>query len=127
MTSKSECYWNLHKSLFSCRSKGRVYGHRNEICVADAQLVVRKTGRDKVRAERKKNVHAFVRGWEFVRDQYNWPADMNENDTFERITYNPYVNDTFIMRRNGQPVTHADLVVGYIGKAGKPVLWALNP
>ena len=61
---KVEVYFNLHKKLFSVRSvaTGRVMFHTYEVCIDNPKFVVRKAGRDKVLRERKKNVHAFVRG-----------------------------------------------------------------
>ena len=60
---KIEIYFNLHKKTWSVRQEGKVVQHTNFICVRDPQYVVRKTGKEKVRREKRKNVHAFVRGY----------------------------------------------------------------
>ena len=59
-----EVYFNLHKKVFSVRSvmTGRVILHTDKVHISNPKFVVRKSGRDKVLRERKKNVHAFVRG-----------------------------------------------------------------
>jgi hypothetical protein len=57
-----EVYYNLHKKCFSIRHKGIVISHANTVKLADVTFVVRKAGRERVLREKKKNVHAFVRG-----------------------------------------------------------------
>ena len=59
---KIEVYWNLHKEMFSVRHKGKVIAHVACINVKDAKFVVQKAGRERVLREKKKNVHAFIRG-----------------------------------------------------------------
>ena len=62
-----EVYWNLHKRLFSVRAlegenKGRVIDHAYGVRLSDATFVSQPAGRERVRREGVKNVHAFVRG-----------------------------------------------------------------
>lgn len=62
-----EVYWNFHRKCYSVRAlegpyKGRVTQHRRNIQITDATFVVRPGGRAKTLRERRKNVHAFVRG-----------------------------------------------------------------
>ena len=122
-----DVYWNLHRSLFSVRSRetGRVIGHWGGIWVANADLVVQPAGRDRVRREGKKNVHAFIRGLLYDIK----PTVLGADPSFEghlphhRISYNPYENDTFVSRVTGQPVTSASMVRA-IAVGGRPMLWA---
>jgi len=87
-----ECYWNLHKHTFSMRdcSTGRVIAHPTEFMLHDVTFVVQPAGQARVRRERRKNVHAFVRGT--LLDMpcgnpalYGWPT-----------YYNPFKWDTFM-------------------------------
>lgn len=111
-----DCYWNLHKHCYSVRArsgpnKGRIIAHATEVNLINVTLVVNKAGKQRVRTERRKNVHAFLRGtWGEAPIQHNG------------ITYNPYIHDTFVQRDNGQPVLAADAVHGVICN-GKPALY----
>lgn len=103
-----ECYWNLHVGGFSVRSlegdrKGRVIAHVPTVRLADATFTVQPAGRAKVLREKRKNVHAFVRGrWQqSLPDLVRWV-----------VTYNPYKHDSFVDANTGAPVHAARLAVG---------------
>ena len=89
-------YFNLHKKLFSVRSRktGKVIGHYHNVNLADAEFRVGQAGRAKVLREKKKNVHAGVAG-EMVNDYHR---DENGNYTLDttKVTYNPYKYDSFV-------------------------------
>jgi len=94
---KIEVYRNLHKKCFSLRKNGIVIKHLlddEQLFIKDIKFVVRPAGRKKVLREKKKNVHAFVRGY------YN--AFPGENCVYPRfrdvVAYNPYRADTFMCR-----------------------------
>jgi len=89
---KIEVYFNLHKKVWSVRQSGKVVGHTNYIQVKDPQYVVSQKGNERVRREKKKNVHAFVRGYVEKR----LPVFPRKN-TF--VTYNPYKNSSFVIRK----------------------------
>lgn len=103
-----EIYWNLHKRVYSVRAltgidRGRVIAHVDAFALSNVMFVVNKAGRAKVLAERRKNVHAFVRGiWkdEPVTAQTDAPT----------AYYNPYSGDTFMSE--GSPLTEAPYCVG---------------
>jgi hypothetical protein len=65
---KVEVYFNLHKSCYSIRCnedgvlKGIVVAHAKAVELKDVTARVSPAGRDRVRREGKKNVHAFIRG-----------------------------------------------------------------
>jgi hypothetical protein len=89
-----EVYWNFHRKCYSVRAlegpdKGRVVQHRRDLQIAGAKLVVRKAGREKVLRERRKNVHAFVRG-HLVEG-----ASLSMNGASVGVGYNPYQMDSF--------------------------------
>lgn len=119
---KVEVYWNLHRDCFSVRSlegdhKGRVIAHLPEVRLADARFVVQPAGREKVRREKRKTVHAFVRG----RWQQSVP-----NVIRVCVSYNPYKHDTFVLAHggsaHGEPVHAARFAVGTVTAEGRPVL-----
>ena len=62
-----QAYWNIHRKCWSVvalegEQKGRVISHTKYVSIKDARLVVQEGGRQRVLKEKKKNVHAFVRG-----------------------------------------------------------------
>ena len=106
-----EVYWNLHKHLFSVRAlegpnKGRVISHSHGITLTDVKFAVQPAGRERVRREGKKNVHAFVRG----RVANSGFEDCHEDFNDEKITYNPYIYDTFVNAKTKEPIFKADCV-----------------
>ena len=99
-----EVYFNLHKHVFSVRqcSTGRVILHTDKVHIRDPQFVVRKSGRDRVLREGKKNVHAFVRGEITHFDDFD-PDCMG----YSLVSYNPYKFDTFVDVEGLAPVRTA--------------------
>ena len=103
-----EVYFNLHKHVFSVRqcSTGRVILHTDKVHIRDPQFVVRKSGRERVLREGKKNVHAFVRGEIVHFDDFN-PDYLN----YSLVSYNPYKFDTFVDVCDTTPVRTAKRAV----------------
>jgi len=121
---KVEVYWNLHKNCFSVRDckTGRVIRHTNDMYLYDAKFVVRQAGRRKVLEEKRKNVHAFVRGY---------MAPESAQDTSDKpngyATYNPYKYDTFVDYETKKPLDTASVVYlfryGVNGKQKGAIQW----
>jgi hypothetical protein len=99
-----EVYYNLHKKCFSIRHKGIVISHANTVKLADVTFVVRKAGRERVLREKKKNVHAFVRG-------NLLPPDNVAKNLFSTARYNPYMRDSFFDASTYDPLHKADMVL----------------
>lgn len=103
-----DVYYNLHKRGWSVRSRvsGKVMDVVQSIALTDVRFVVQPAGREKVRREKKKTVHAFCRGTlTHINDipfTELWPVAI--------ITYNPYKNETFINKDTGVPVEQAKWV-----------------
>lgn len=107
-----EVYRNLHTDTWSLRqAHGRVLAHPDTVILNDPVFVVRRAGRDRVRAEGRKNVHAFVRGEVLVLTDPVDPTDWRE------ATYNPYRHDSFVDVETGAPVTRA--AVAWLRKDGE--------
>ena len=88
-----DVYFNLHRKCFSVRcAKSRlVIAHRDEVLLEDVTFKVSEAGRQRVLREKKKNVHAVMRG--------TW-VDMNGGQEIvmqsgRDIMYNPYKAPTF--------------------------------
>lgn len=109
-------YFNITKKCFSVMQNGLVGdNHTDKIALSDAKFIVREGGRDNVRRDKVKNVHAFVRGYVHP----SWSGDI------KHVRYNPYETDTFEIIETGEPIHEAGLVYLYLdGK--KPVICVEN-
>lgn len=101
-------YYNVQKQTFSLKAlegphKGRVIAHRKRVVLSDCEFAVSEAGRQRVLRERKKNVHAGVKG--------TWRQVLPEGLSCPvRLSYNPYKGKTFITVDTGTPVFNAKLV-----------------
>mgnify|MGYP003641021033 FL=1 len=98
---KLEIYYNLHKKCFSVRHKGLVVKHlldTEQLALSNVKFVVQPAGRAKVLREKKKNVHAFVRGefegFESTLDEDIYFQPFHRLD-YVTVNYNPYISDKF--------------------------------
>jgi hypothetical protein len=99
-------YYNLHKHTFSVKYKNKVVLHADYIKLKDVEFRVRTGGKEKVRSEKQKNVHAFVIGT--IVDFCEYPCEnMPSEPTNNVITYNPYKYDTFVYKSSEQPIYKA--------------------
>ena len=99
-------YYNLHKQTFSVTYDSKVIMHADYVKLGDVEFRVRKGGKERVRSEKSKNVHAFVIG--NLVDFCQYPCDeIPEEPTGNVVTYNPYKYDTFVYRDSEQPVINA--------------------
>ena len=113
---KVRVYYNLHKKTWSVqkyiKGKGwRISHHTNKLLLKNAEFKVYKSGQDKVRKEKKKNVHAYVIGEE-IKGEYQvvdallvHKIKLREN---HEIYYNPYKVDQFQL--DNQPIYKAEYV-----------------
>jgi hypothetical protein len=103
-----EVYWNLTRNCWSIRdvATGRIHAHADKVSVRGAQFVVQPAGRARVLRERKKNVHAFVRGELAVFSsegiEGEWLAATPRQ--WNAVTYNPYQDESFMRLEKGQRV-----------------------
>jgi hypothetical protein len=102
-------YYNLHKHTFSVTYDNKVIMHADYVKLGDVEFRVRKGGKERVRSEKSKNVHAFVIGK--LLDYCEYPCDEIPTPSSDKVvTYNPYKNDTFIFKNTEEPVYHAQEV-----------------
>ena len=104
-----EVYKNLNSDCFSVRQGGIVRFHTHSICLKDVEYKVSEAGRQRVLREKRKNVHAVVKGT-IVHSREVWfeklPFPM------DWVTYNPYKNDSFYVVGDGEKIKesqYADL------------------
>lgn len=124
---RADIYKNLHKNRFSIRilegpAKGKVIAHCSKVLVEDVDFVVSEAGRQKVLREKKKNVHAFVRGrvvamsgdlsdlakdFGLRRDEFPFSPvrSIGLKAKGKDVTYNPYRGASFHIRKTEHPVS----------------------
>jgi hypothetical protein len=102
-------YYNLHKHTFSVTYDNKVIMHADYVNLGDVEFRVRKGGKERVRSEKSKNVHAFVIGK--LLDYCEYPCDEIPTPSSDKVvTYNPYKYDTFVFKNTEEPVYHAQEV-----------------
>ena len=101
---KVQMYRNLHKDTFSIRDAKtkRVIAYGNHVKLSNVRMNVQKSGREKVRREKRKHIHAFITGIYEGNDQ------IDINKSWELIYYNPYTTETFIKIATGEPTFNAN-------------------
>ena len=130
---KVEVYRNLRNGKYSVRSlqgsaKGRVVLHCEYVELLDVDFKVSQAGRARVLRERKKYVHATVRGTlgrflgvqpkpdEHERVEQGWAvaddiARFNKGSTWVPFTYNPFKFSSFVRSDTEEPMTRAPAAI----------------
>ena len=99
-----EVYFNLHKKCWSIRQSGASVIHADFVEIKEPQFVVQQGGNARVRREKRKNVHAFVRGYLTERVGI-FPKNQ------KLVTYNPYKHTSFVERGTDKPICNAEYAV----------------
>jgi hypothetical protein len=106
-----EVYKNLHNGLMSVReAHGLVLTHEDVVFVRDARFVVQPKGRERVLREKRKNVHAFVRGT-LAGFSPGTLEGFDDYESWNKARYNPYEGPTFVDSDSLAPLECADKVV----------------
>ena len=95
-------YKNLHKGCWSIKQDGLVKAHATELTLYGCNMKINRKGRERVLREKRKNVHAGIKG--YLRDvelERVW-GDLPE-DQFTEITYNPYKHSSFVQTEDSAP------------------------
>lgn len=104
--SRVMVYYNLHKHTFSVKKNDRVILHADYVKLGNVEFRVRQGGKEKVRSEKQKNVHAFVIG--DLLDYCEFPCEIIPNEPTDKVvTYNPYKYDSFVYKDSEEPVFNA--------------------
>jgi hypothetical protein len=112
-----EVYRNLHTGTWSVRGlegamKGKVFSHPNFVYLTNATFVVQPAGNAKVRAEGRKNVHAFVRGeLKFSSENALGKGETPDDGAYKKAKYNPYEHTSFVDNMTGKSLDRADRVI----------------
>jgi hypothetical protein len=104
-TKKVFVYKNLHKDCWSVKQGGLVKAHATELNLSGCDFRVNRNGRLRVLREKRKNVHAGVRGY---MGESTW--DTYPEELFNEVAYNPYKYTSFVMKDTEAPRWYADQV-----------------
>jgi len=102
-------YYNLHKHLWSvrCEKTKRVILHTNNILLKDTIYKVSEAGRQRVLREKRKNVHAGVKG--IIVNYDVIPMISSSLMDSDAITYNPYKYDSFVYKDSEKRIDRSRL------------------
>ena len=94
-------YKNLHKDCWSIKQDGLVKAHTHDLEMWDCAFHVNAKGRAKVLEEKRKNVHAGIKGYidEHGVSAIEYPL--------RAVTYNPYKYDSFVDKTTEEPVYYS--------------------
>lgn len=102
-------YYNLHKHTFSVTYKSKVIIHADYVKLKNVEFRVRQGGKEKVRDEKRKNVHAFVIG--DLMDYCTYPCEnLPEEPNDNIVTYDPYKYNSFVTKSTKEPIYNANEV-----------------
>jgi hypothetical protein len=103
---KVRIYRNLHKKCLSVKQGDIVMCHASEVLLKDCRFIVNAAGQNRVRTEKRKNVHSFVEGFVIDAKEY---GNMLPYE-WSSLYYNPYKTDHWIESDSGKYVEFAQLV-----------------
>jgi hypothetical protein len=104
---KVMCYYDLHRHTFSVTYKGIVMLKADYLKLFGVEFRVRQGGKQKVRDEQRKNVHAFVIG--YLGNYCEFPCkDIPKPESNEVVTYNPYKHESFVIKNTEEPICRAN-------------------
>jgi len=99
-------YYNLHKQTFSVTYDSKVILHADYVKLGNVEFRVRQGGKERVRQDKSKNVHAFVIGT--LLDYCEYPCDdIPSSPSGKIVTYNPYKHNSFVYKGSEEPVYNA--------------------
>lgn len=102
-----DVYRNLHTNngySIRCSKSGLVLSHCSTVKLRNARFIVSESGRQKTIQEKRKRVHAYIRG-ELIGINEFIPDD------FLQVHYNPYHTPLFTLAEDNKPVLEADEVI----------------
>ena len=124
MKGEVQIYKNLHKTskqgetVYSVRNdKNIVEDHSTEVTLIDPKFRVGKKGRERVRREKRKNVHAYVQG-KRMKGEHG-----HKGKNWKRVTYNPYKHENFVLDNDHSAIV-TGAIMAHIDSSG---VWVLEP
>lgn len=114
-----QVYRNLHNGKWSVQERTsertKLYTHSDTAIMLDCVFVVQPSGVLRVRKNKRKYVHAFVRGTYSGPDLNTMEMSVLQNKSnvtdWVGVTYSPYKYYTFVRTDNEKPVSRSALVI----------------
>jgi hypothetical protein len=100
-------YYDITRHMFSVTFGGIVVLKADYVRLKNVKFLIGEKGKEKVRSEKQKNVHAYVTGT--LVDYCEFPCDnMPTPETNTVIKYNPYFDETFLIKKTKEPIYRAN-------------------
>ena len=102
-------YYDITRHMFSVTFSGIVVLKADYVRLKNVKFLVGEKGKEKVRSVKQKNVHAYVTGT--LIDYCEYPCDdIPSPEGNVVIKYNPYFDESFIIKKTKEPIFSADEV-----------------
>lgn len=101
---KVDVYRNLRAGGFSVKHKGKVIAVNDHVVLSDVKFIVSQASRKRVLKDKRRNVHAVVRGL-LVGTGFKVTSNYDGEGY-----YNPYKHDSFVDKDSGVKLEEAKLV-----------------
>lgn len=110
-----DVYYNRHKKLLSLRAtkgekSGLVISYAPKVHLVNCEFRVNEAGRQRVLQQKRRNVHACVRGTQ-TSLYHELMEDFDSRADVVRLTYNPYKHSAFVRVDTGTAVKTAERVL----------------
>ena len=129
MKGHVQVYRNLNrkfasgKPVFSVRNdKGLVEDHVASISLLDPVFRVSKAGNERVRKEKRKNVHAYIQG-KRMKGVPSYMEGLKWGNEWRKVAYNPYKHEHFVLAED-ESMKVVDAFIVEIDSEG---VWAFKP
>ena len=86
------------KEKYSVLQNKLVVAHSDAIMIRDASFLISKSGQNRVRINKRKNVHAYVKGFMTHSGMGTCATDKRSRQMPAKIEYNPYKDETFVCK-----------------------------
>jgi hypothetical protein len=102
-------YYDITRHMFSVTFSGIVVLKADYVRLKNVKFLVGEKGKEKVRSVKQKNVHAYVTGT--LIDYCEYPCDdIPSPEGNVVIKYNPYFDESFIIKKTKEPIFSTDEV-----------------
>ncbi len=129
MKGQVQVYRNLNRttesgqSVYSVRNdKGLVEGHVTSISLLDPVFRVGKAGNERVRKEKRKNVHAYIQG-KRMKGVPSYIKGLKWGNEWRKVAYDPYKHEHFVLAED-ESMKVVDAFIVEIDNEG---VWAFKP
>lgn len=88
------------------QQRGLVVAHTSQILLTDCRFIINKAGQQRVREQKRKNVHAFIVGKVAMKGAMGTTAE-DSRGLGCKIVYNSYLHEGFVVQNSYTPLIGA--------------------